>query len=141
MSALVRIDLAQVIETMGPVLESRETVAGAYLFGSALGPCRPDSDIDVGLVLFPDRIVSEKAGEFLLEDILEALPRIDHHPYDLVILNQVSALFAFRVISQGHEIYARDPEVMSDFMERVSRRRGEDYPRYRRALEEIVKGE
>jgi len=136
---LVRINISEVRETIIPVLEAQEAVAGAYLFGSVLGPCRPDSDIDVGLILLPGQDASEKEGSLLLEDILESLPRIDRHPYDLVILNQVSALFAFRVINQGQEIYNRNPEVVSDFVESVSRRRGEDYPRYRRALDYIVR--
>jgi predicted nucleotidyltransferase len=134
------VDISNIIEKLTPVLKSRKAVVGAYLFGSILGRCRPDSDIDVGLLLAPDVSYSEKEVEKILEEILDVLPPLNNHPFDLIILNHSSAIFAYKVITQGRLIYASDLEAVTDFMEKVSRQRTENYPRYRQALEAIVKG-
>ncbi len=140
MGKLVRVNIYKIIERLTPVFQSREKVVAAYLFGSVLEPCRPDSDIDIGLLLAPDIIYSEKDVEKIQEDILEELPPLGKHSYDLVILNCVSAIFAYRVITEGKLIYTCDYEAVTDFMEKVSRQRAENYLRYRQALEAIVKG-
>lgn len=50
---MIRIPADLIVKTVTRALESREEIAGAYLFGSALELCRPDSDIDIGLVIDP----------------------------------------------------------------------------------------
>ncbi len=140
MKKLVKEDISLIIKKLIPVLKLRKKVVGAYLFGSILEQCRPDSDIDVGLLLAPGISYSEKEVEKIQADILDDLPPIKNHSFDLVILNHSSAIFAFRVISQGRLIYASDLEAVTDFKEIVSRQRAENYPRYRRALESICKG-
>lgn len=137
---LVKVDTSAIIEKLNPVLETQKEVVGAYLFGSILGRCRPDSDIDVGLLLNPYVFHSEREAERITEEILEALPAFNHHPFDFIILNRSSAIFAYKVITQGQLIYACRLDAVTDFMETVSRQRTEDYPRYREALEAIVKG-
>lgn len=140
MHQLISVDISNIIEKLTPVLKSQKVVVAAYLFGSILGRCRPDSDIDVGLLLAPDVSYSEKEAEIILEEILEVLPPLNNHPFDLIILNHSSAIFAYKVITQGRLIYASNLEAVTDFMEKVSRQRAENYPRYRQALEAIVKG-
>ncbi len=140
MNTLVYMDMSSVLERLLPVLKSRKEVAGAYLFGSALGQCRPDSDIDVGILLAPGVSYSEKEAEIIQAEILDELPLLKTHSFDLVILNKASAIFAYRVISQGRLIYVADDEAVTDFIELVSRLRADNYPRYRQALESIVKG-
>jgi len=136
---LITVDISNITEKLLPVLKRREAVVGAYLFGSILGQCRPDSDIDVGLLLSPRVSYSEKEAEIIREEILEELPPFNSHPFDLIILNHCSAIFAYRVITQGRLIYAGNTDAVTDFMEMVSRQRAENYPRYRQALEAIVK--
>ena len=85
MHQLINVDISKVIEQLTSVLKSRKVVVGAYLFGSILGRCRPDSDIDVGLLLAPDVSYSEKEAEILLEEILEVLTPLNNHPFDLII--------------------------------------------------------
>ena len=63
MGKLVCVNIYKIIERLIPVFKSREKVVAAYLFGSVLEPCRPDSDIDIGLLLAPDIIYSEKDVE------------------------------------------------------------------------------
>ncbi len=138
MPELISVDIANIIKRIVPILKQREEVVGAYLFGSILGPCRRDSDIDLGLVLSPDIKITEKAAEKLLEEITNELSPVDNHYFDIIVLNRSSAIFAYKVITQGKEIYAVDADAVTDFMERVSRKRAEDYPRYRQALEAIA---
>ena len=136
---LITIDISNIDKKITPVLRSQKAVAGAYLFGSALGRCRPDSDIDLGLLLQPEISYSEKETDYIVEDILEELPPVKNHVFDLIILNRTSAIFAYKVITQGKLIYSRNIETVKNFMERVSRQRAEDYPRYCQALKIIAK--
>jgi hypothetical protein len=45
----VTLDVARVAQHVADVCRRTEGVAAAYLFGSVLGRCRPDSDIDVAV--------------------------------------------------------------------------------------------
>ncbi len=137
---LTSINISPVVEKIISVLTLRKEIVGAYLFGSILGQCREDSDIDLGIVLTPHYPYTEKETEKIQEELIEDLPPFQNHHYDVVIVNYVSAIFAFSVISKGQLIYCGDHDVLSDFIEEVSRKRAENYPRYRRALEIIAKG-
>ncbi|MEW5921589.1 MAG: nucleotidyltransferase domain-containing protein [Bacillota bacterium] len=140
MNSLIRVELTLILEKLIPVLKAQEIVVGAYLFGSILGPCRQDSDIDVGLILKPQISYADKELEIIQARILEKLSPLNNHPFDLVILNRVNAIFAYRVISQGRQIYNIDGDAVTDFIEIICRQRAENYPRYCEALETIVKG-
>lgn len=138
LKTMVRVHEGLIAKTVGQVLEGVEEIAGAYLFGSALELCRPDSDIDIGLVIKP------LSGEpenyyFKVALIVEGrLGRLDGHPFDVIPLNTASSIFAFKVIKNGHLIYGRDHETITDFIEIISRRYGENYPRYIKSLKDIV---
>ncbi len=140
MHKLVSVDTSAIIEKLNPVLEAQKEVVGAYIFGSILGRCRPDSDIDVGLLLAPLVFYGEREAERITEEMIESLPSFNNHPFDYIILNRSSAIFSYKVITQGQLVYARRLDAVTDFMEKVSRQRAENYPRYREALEAIVKG-
>ncbi|MBS4031239.1 MAG: hypothetical protein KGZ63_07465 [Clostridiales bacterium] len=140
MSKLISVHIDSIVEKLTPVFESRKVIAGAYLFGSILELCRPDSDIDVGILLAPDNSYSEKEAEIILEEICLELPPLNCHPFDIIVLNSSSAIFAYRVITQGRLIYTADAEAITDFMEKISRQRAENYPRFRQALELIARG-
>lgn len=134
---LVRLDLDSIEKGIIPVLKKFPQIAGAYLFGSVLGYCRPDSDIDLGVLLFSDSR-SEREEDFLVVDLLEKLPPIKGRVYDIVVLNRQNVIFAYRVISKGKLIFTRSTEVVTDFIEFTSRRYADVYPRYKKALQEIV---
>lgn len=139
MGGLVRIPLARVERAVRAVLPSFPEVAGAYLFGSALGECRPDSDVDLGIVLFPDVPEPSGYGFAALEAEIEARLRpIDGHPFDVTVLRRDQPLFSFVPISSGRLVYVRDEDAIGDFIEVVSRRYGELRYRYRRALDEVL---
>ena len=135
---MVRIDEDRIKEAVGSALMDMKEIAGVYLFGSALGLCRPDSDIDIGMVIKP---LYGKPDKYYLDIALAAETRldpIDGHPFQVVPLNITDCIFAFNVIRKGRLIYESDHEAVTDFMEIISRRYGENYPRYIKYLKEIV---
>lgn len=138
MHKLIKMDINSISEAIIPVLELQNKVAGAYLFGSVLEKCRPDSDIDLAILLQTDQVLTEQDAEVFSEKLLGKLPHINNHPYDIIILNNVSYILSYKIITQGKLIYARDYDAITSFMEKVSRIRAENYPRYRQALEDIV---
>ncbi|MCG0278198.1 MAG: nucleotidyltransferase domain-containing protein [Thermanaeromonas sp.] len=138
MPGLVRLNLDRIIRQVQEALKNFPQVAGAYLFGSSLGPCRPDSDIDLGLILEPGIKPDSEEGDTLEADIALYLPPIDGHPFDIVLLDPDKPLFTFHALKKGKLIYCRNMERVTDVIEYVSRRYADLYPRYIRALEEVI---
>jgi len=136
--SMVRIDEDRIKEAVGSALMDMKEIAGVYLFGSALELCRPDSDIDIGLVIKP---LYGKLDKYYLDIALAAeirLDPIDGHPFQVVPLNITDCIFAFNVIRKGRLIHEPDHEAVTDFTEIISRRYSENYPRYIKYLKEIV---
>lgn len=136
---LVKPDLRRVEAHLVPVLEWFPQVVGAYLFGSSLESWRPESDVDVGLVLSANNLTDAEI-DMLVGDIALAVGRPANRTVDLVVLNRCGIVFAFRVLSHGKLFFVRDADALGEFIERVSRAYGEIYPRYREALEAVAKG-
>lgn len=137
MAELARVDINPIVAQVKTVLEGFPEVAGAYLFGSILGDCRPDSDIDLGLILEAGINPDSLEGDRLEAGIALLLPPFEGHAFDIALVNQSKPIFAFRVISEGKLIYVKNRERVTDVMEYVSRKYADLYPRYRAALEEI----
>ncbi len=138
MRSMVRIDEDRIKGAVVSTLMDMKEIAGVYLFGSVLGLCRPDSDIDIGLVIKP---LYGKPDKYYLDIALAVEARldpIDGHPFQVVPLNITDCIFAFNVIRKGRLIYESDHEAVTDFMEIISRRYGENYPRYIKYLKEIA---
>lgn len=138
MVALIRVDIEPVIKLVQTVLEDFPQAAGAYLFGSILGDCRPDSDIDLGIVLEDGIMPDSLEADRLEASIAMLLPPVEGHVFDIVLINQFKPLFAFKIISEGKLVYVKNLERVTDVIEYVSRRHADLYPRYRLALEEIL---
>ncbi|MFZ5592470.1 MAG: nucleotidyltransferase domain-containing protein [Bacillota bacterium] len=135
---LVKTDLPAVAEQVSRVLVDFPQVAAAYIFGSALELSRPDSDIDLGLVLQKD-IAPESREAFLLEGQIAArLEPVGGRVFDINFIDPARPILAVRIFNQGRLIYCRDQDRLSDVMEQVSRLYAEVYPRYRQALEEML---
>lgn len=137
MGSLITLDVEAIITQTVSTLKKFPYVAGAYLFGSALDKCRPDSDIDIGIVLLNTKI-SDRERAQLEADIANSLHSFKGHLFDVVLLNPEDPIFSFRVIKEGRLIYAPDMDRVTDFMEFVSRQYAEVYPRYKMALQEII---
>lgn len=136
MSDLVRLDRQRIRDLVVEVMKGYPEVLGAYLFGSALDRCRPDSDVDVGVFVQPD--LSER-DRFALENRLaQRLTPVDGHPFDLTVVDPRQTHFAFRVFNKGVPLFVGDPERLTDLMERVSREHGELAYRYQLSVREIL---
>lgn len=136
MMNLVSLNRQQIRERVETALRGFPEVVGVYLFGSALGACRPDSDIDLGVFAHPDFGEHER---LLLENKLALqLPPLMGHAFDVTVVDLRQARFAFRVFSQGVPLYVGDPERLTDLMERVSREKDEFAYWYRLATREIL---
>ena len=136
MADLVRVDRERVERRIRAHLQDFPDVAGAFLFGSALDTCRPDSDIDVGLVTVRAHEDAWTALGFA-EEVAGALDETDGHPFHVVVLSQRAPFLAFEAVHTGRLVYIRDEDVVTDFMEAVALRYQDEYPRYREALREV----
>ena len=99
---MVRVDLEAVIRRVEAALRDFPQVAGAYLFGSALDACRPDSDLDLGLILEPEIKPESMEGGRLEAAIAFFLPPVEGHSFDLVLLNPDKPLFVFSTLKAEH---------------------------------------
>ena len=96
------------IDALAGVLAARTDVVAAYLFGSvARGEARPDSDVDVGVVLAagaPRELPAFGALGDLHADLEEASDR----EVDLVVLNDAPVDLVHRVLRDGVLLYESD---------------------------------
>jgi predicted nucleotidyltransferase len=136
MGGLVSVPRERVKALVLTVLQKHEEIAGAYHFGSSLTLCRPDSDIDLALVVSASLPTPIQEG--ILESVIDDLRPYNGHAFDVVLLNSLPSMIAFRVIKEGYLIYCSDGEAVADLVERISQRYREDYPRYRAALKDIL---
>ncbi|NPV73558.1 MAG: nucleotidyltransferase domain-containing protein [Pelotomaculum sp.] len=67
------------ISQVSSILKKFPQVAGAYWFGSSLEACRPDSDIDIGLVLEDIKLIERKKAH-LEAEIRDSFGAYNGHP-------------------------------------------------------------
>jgi len=132
---LITIDLERLKNYISSKLMGFPEIQGAYLFGSSLEKMRPDSDIDLGIVVEE----SPKQNVLLIEKVYFSLGRFDSHSFDIVSIRDINTILAFKIFRHGVPVYISDNDKVTDLMEQVSRVYSDIYPRYRKALE-IVSG-
>lgn len=136
---LVRVDLERAACRVREVLRGLPEVVAGYLFGSALGPCRPDSDVDLAVVLAPGTPEPAGWGVAALEARIEALlGEVDGHPFHVTVLSPDRVLFALPVLRDGLPVYVADRDAWTDFIERVARAYPDLHRRYQQALSEVL---
>ena len=117
---------------------SREpSIDAAYIFGSqAKGSLRPESDLDVALLLNEDR-----RSEFSLLSFISNLERAYGRRVDVVILNHAGEVLKYEVRRSGRVIFERDPVNRKRF-EISGRKRYEDFLYlHRRYAQGVLYGE
>ena len=98
----------RLLARLASVLEGREEVLEAYLFGShAQGQAQPHSDIDVAVYVDEARTGDVAWGyqARLTTDLMVALGTND---VDVVVLNRASILLYHRVLRDGVRFLSRD---------------------------------
>jgi hypothetical protein len=98
----------------------RREIRAAYLFGSAAtGRPRPDSDLDVAVLLARPLSASRSVAYRLklMTDLGAALHRSD---VDVVILNDTQPLLAHRVLSKGKLVFERSASDRIRFQVRIA---------------------
>jgi predicted nucleotidyltransferase len=96
-------------------------VAVAYLFGShAEDRAHRESDIDIAVLLDWEQYPSEEerfqARVRLSSELISVL---HHNEIDLVILNDVPALFGRKIVWDGIVLFVGDPQAQHDFVRDV----------------------
>jgi hypothetical protein len=100
----------------------RRDVIAAYVFGSvAAGRARPDSDLDVAVLIDPRTRRGDALTRRLqlMADLGAAVGRSD---VDVVILNDAPPLLAHRVLSQGRLVFDRSRAARVRFQVRTAAR-------------------
>jgi predicted nucleotidyltransferase len=116
-------DGARLDAALGAALGGDPRVAAVLLFGSrATGRARPDSDIDLAVLLAaPPGDPSEIRRE-LLERLVGAVAT---ERVDLVLLDEASAALAFQVLKYGRRVLVADPVRLHRFTVRTYREHGD----------------
>ena len=116
-------------ERAAELLARRPRVQLVYLFGSST---RPDAGATGGAVRDVDLAVSTDPPSSLeeLHKLRAELVEEIHRPIDLVSLDHASIVLAHEVVEGGVCLYARSPEVETEFVTR-SRARFWDWRPYR----------
>jgi len=108
------IDPAVIAQSVQPVLSGCSDVIAAYLFGSAVsGTVRPDSDIDIAVLLSEPGSRSERKET--LQSLFSPLCRALRADVHLLFLNDASYLARAQVFSKGKLFYIRDHEQLALF--------------------------
>jgi predicted nucleotidyltransferase len=89
-------------------------VVATYLFGSASGLCRPDSDLDIALFL-TDTDPNSREADHMAGEVALRLAPVGEHPFDVNIVDPDNTIFAFRIISQGIPLVVRDNALMTHY--------------------------
>jgi len=101
------------LKALAKVIQKRENVLLAYIFGSQVTSTRvqkPSSDIDIAILFTYSPPLRE-----LLSFRAELTQLLETDSVDLVSLNEASPLLKYEVIVGGKTIYTGDPLLQSRF--------------------------
>ena len=112
-------DLVDVLRSAAEAELPAMPVVFAYLYGSrAGGNARPDSDVDVGVLLDPDVAASESLAS-RVADALTARSRVGG--IEVTVLNDAPIRFLGRVLRSRVVLYSRDEPARVEFESRIGR--------------------
>lgn len=105
-------------ERLRDVFAAHSAVRAAYVFGSAAtGTDRPESDIDIGLVVDDEQWEPRDKVELLGECVGKGIDRID-----LVVLNEAPLVVQFEAVRPNVPLYGADDFDHGAFISKVVRK-------------------
>jgi predicted nucleotidyltransferase len=108
----------------------RREIAAAYIFGSvATGRTRPDSDVDIA-VLLSQPLPASRALSYRLKLMAEVGAALHRADVDLVLLNDAPPLLAHRVLSKGRLVFERSRSARVRFQVLTAGRYADVVPMY-----------
>jgi uncharacterized protein len=115
----------------------RPEVQAAYIFGSvARGRARPDSDIDVA-VLVRGPLPAGRALAYRVRLALDLGAALGRSDVQLVLLHEASPLLAHRVLSQGTLVFERSRVARVRFHVATARRYDDAVPTLERYVQRL----
>ncbi|MBI3609770.1 MAG: nucleotidyltransferase domain-containing protein [Nitrospirae bacterium] len=109
-------DTASLVEKLKTMLEPRQEIAAAYLYGStAEGTAGRHSDVDIAILR--DETATDKDYPFgykaeLLSDLMKTLRT---NSVDLVIANHAPPFLRFQIVRHGRLIFSRSEALTIEF--------------------------
>ena len=124
---------------MARLASCHREIQAAYIFGSvAQGRARPDSDIDVA-VLLGRRLSDARALRYRLTLAGELGAALHRNDVQLVILNDAPPLLAQRVLSRGALVFQRSRAARVRFHVATAQRYEDIVPTMERYVERLKK--
>lgn len=99
------------------ILEHHPAAQAIYLYGSYGSPYeRPESDIDIAVLLAPHKAKEAKeAGLLALSDVQFELEQLLKREVDLINLRQAPTVLQKEVIAANRRIYQADAQAANEF--------------------------
>jgi len=111
-------DVQTAAETVARLAATKPEILAAYIFGSvATGRARPDSDIDIA-VLLDSEFAKCRPLKYRPELISEAGAALNTFNVDVVLLNETSPALAHNVVTKGKLVYERSRSARVAFQVR-----------------------
>lgn len=123
------------LENIEKLLEGREEIIFAYLYGSFISENRY-KDVDLAVFIEPEKIPEEKALKYQLRASGEFSYKLDVS-VDIKVLNYAPLPFQMRVLKTG-KVIKENRGKRSDFIEEVSTRHF-DHTIFKKSFEEELK--
>ncbi|MCL6635615.1 MAG: nucleotidyltransferase domain-containing protein [Peptococcaceae bacterium] len=132
---------APTLQAVREYLSRQDDIVAVYLFGSyGTAFQKKFSDLDLGVVFFPDKL-PDLGRELSIEAEISLLLGIEE--VDLVNLNRAPVQLRFKAVAEGTILFEADANALANFLEDTYRIYGDYqvdletyYREYRKALQE-----
>lgn len=109
------LDIKEITPLLIDFFKSQENILTVYLFGSYIdGTNHEKSDLDIAVLMKEDMGLWRE-----MELAAEISNRLGFEDIDLLNLNKASLRMQFMIVSTGQLIYEINPDLTSDFLERI----------------------
>jgi predicted nucleotidyltransferase len=133
-------DFSRVKRAVKRCMLNRMEIQAAYVFGSAAsGRMRPDSDVDVAILL-DERVRPAQFFDYRVKLMADIGSALNTSRVDLIVLNEATPLLAHRVLSQGQLVFERSASARVRFQVRTASRYLDLIPMFETHIRYLKKG-